>query len=76
MFLSPFGSAVYLCPRSNVSSAQVDDRLGGEGTGKILGVGGIEGWAIIGVFTAIWAAYYASQKDLGGDKTDDSGLGL
>ncbi|DBA76638.1 hypothetical protein WJX79_010581 [Trebouxia sp. C0005] len=56
--------------------ALVDDRLGGEGTGKILGVGGIEGWAIIGVFTAIWAAYYASQKDLGGDKTDDSGLGL
>ena len=55
---------------------QVDDRLGGEGTGKILGVSGIEGWAIIGVFTLVWALYYAAQKDLGGDKTDDSGMSL
>ncbi|KAL3152165.1 hypothetical protein ABBQ32_001257 [Trebouxia sp. C0010 RCD-2024] len=56
--------------------ALVDDRLGGEGTGKILGVSGIEGWAIIGVFTLIWAGYYASQRELGNDKTDDSGMSL
>lgn len=56
--------------------SQVDDRLGGEGTGKVLGVSGIEGWAIIGVFTLVWAGYYASQRDLGGDKTDDSGMSL
>lgn len=50
--------------------------MGGEGTGKILGVSGIEGWAIIGVFTLIWAGYYASQNDLGGGKNDDSGMSL
>ena len=56
---------------------QVDDRLGGEGTGKILGVSGLEGWAIIGVFAAIWAAYYASTRDLDiGGNDDDSGLSL
>lgn len=59
-----------------VATLQVDDRLGGEGTGKILGVSGIEGWAIIGVFTLIWAGYYASQRDLGGGKNDDSGMSL
>ena len=67
-----------LCTRS-LSDAlmQVDDRLGGEGTGKILGVSGLEGWAIIGVFAAIWAAYYASTRDLDiGGNDDDSGLSL
>jgi len=55
---------------------QVDDRLGGEGTGKVLGIGGGEQWAILGVFTLIWALYYAAGRDLGGDKGDDSGLTL
>ena len=57
-------------------AAQVDDRLGGEGTGKILGIGSGEQWAILGVFTLIWALYYAAGRDLGGDKGDDSGLTL
>ena len=58
------------------STVQVDDRLGGEGTGKILGIGSGEQWAILGVFTLIWALYYAAGRDLGGDKGDDSGLTL
>ena len=55
---------------------QVDDRLGGEGTGKILGIGGAEGWAIIGAFAATWAIFYASTRELGGDAGDDSGMTL
>ena len=56
-------------------------RLGGEGTGKILGVGGIEGWAIVIVFGLVWAAFYNAQKQLGDGppkrgKGDDSGLSL
>ncbi|KAK9843422.1 hypothetical protein WJX81_001758 [Elliptochloris bilobata] len=35
--------------------ALVDQRLAGEGTGKILGVGGPEGIAIVVVFGLIWA---------------------
>eukprot|EP00891_Asterochloris_glomerata_P002208 jgi/Astpho2/2208/Aster-x0514 len=56
--------------------ALVDDRLGGEGTGKILGIGGAEGWAIIGAFAATWAIFYASTRELGGDAGDDSGMTL
>jgi photosystem II PsbW protein len=56
--------------------ALVDDRLGGEGTGKVLGVSGGEGWAIIGAFATIWAIFYASTRELGGDQGDDSGLSL
>ena len=60
---------------------QVDDRLGGEGTGKILGVSGAEGWAFVIVPTIIWSLYWASQKDIGdgpprGGEGDDSGLSL
>ena len=58
------------------SALQVDDRLGGEGTGKILGIGGAEGWAIIGAFAATWAIFYASTRELGGDAGDDSGMTL
>merc|ERR1712048_1107335 len=45
--------------------ALVDDRLAGEGTGKILGINdpALLG-VIIGVFTTIWALYYFGSKDL------------
>ncbi len=60
---------------------QVDERLNGDGTGKILGVGGVEGWAILIVFTLVWSLFYAAQKQLGEGpknrgKGDDSGLSL
>lgn len=65
-----------LCKLS-YGAPQVDDRLGGEGTGKVLGSSGAgEQYAIIGVFGLIWALYYAAGRDLGGDKGDDSGLTL
>ena len=54
----------------------MDDRLGGEGTGKMLGMAGGEQYAVIGVFGLIWALYYAGTRELGGDKGDDSGLSL
>ena len=62
-------------------NSQVDDRLGGEGTGKILGVSGAEGWAFVIVPTIIWSLYWASQKDIGDGpprrgEGDDSGLSL
>lgn len=55
---------------------QVDDRLGGEGTGKVLGIGGGEQWVVLGALGLIWALYYVGAKDLGGDKGEDSGLSL
>merc|ERR1712151_36878 len=46
--------------------ALVDDRLAGEGTGKILGVNDpVLGWVIFGVFGLVWALYYVSTKDMG-----------
>lgn len=62
--------------RSFWGVVQVDERLGGEGTGKSLGVSGIEGWAVVIVFGLVWAAYYQATKELGGDAGDDSGLSL
>merc|ERR1711879_765581 len=59
-----------------MASALVDDRLAGEGTGKILGINDpILGWVIIGVFTLVWSAYYTATKDLGGESEED-GLSL
>ena len=60
---------------------QVDERLNGDGTGKVLGVGGPEGWAILIVFGLVWSLYYAAQKQLGEGpknrgKGEDSGLSL
>lgn len=58
---------------------QVDTRLNGDGTGRILGVdNGIEFFAFLAVFTAVWAVFYASQRDLdsGRDTGDDGGLSL
>ena len=60
-------------------SEQVDERLGGEGTSKILGISSVEGWPIIIVLGLVWALYYASQKDLDAQNRgegDDSGVGL
>merc|ERR1712232_1123935 len=46
--------------------ALVDDRLAGEGTGKILGINdGILGFVIVGVFTLVWSLYYVAQKEMG-----------
>ena len=57
---------------------QVDQRLAGEGTGKILGVDTVEFWPILIVFSLVWAFFYASQKELGDGRGsgEDSGLGL
>merc|ERR1712226_809687 len=45
--------------------ALVDDRLAGEGTGKILGINdpSLLG-VILGVFTTIWALYYFGTKGM------------
>merc|ERR1711977_766113 len=52
--------------------ALVDDRLVGEGTGKILGINDpVLGWVIIGVLTTIWAVYYTATKELGGQREED-----
>jgi hypothetical protein len=61
---------------SSLSLKKVDDRLAGEGTGRVLGVSGLEGWAIPIVFGLVWSLYYAATRELGGDKGDDSGLTL
>merc|ERR1712151_653972 len=52
--------------------ALVDDRLAGEGTGKILGINdpALLG-VILGVFTTIWALYYFGSQNL-----TDEGIGL
>merc|ERR1712060_405121 len=61
---------------SNNAIALVDDRLAGEGTGKALGINDpILGWVLVSVFTVVWGIYYASTKDLGGQREED-GLGL
>lgn len=64
-------------PPARPSHAQVDARLGGEGTGKIFGISaGPEGWAIFLMFGLVWAVFSTSAKGLGGAKDDDSGLSL
>jgi photosystem II PsbW protein len=57
--------------------ALVDDRLATEGTGKIFGINdnGLF-WNMLAIFTSVWAVFYLSQKDLGGDDGEDSGLTL
>ncbi|KAK9829391.1 hypothetical protein WJX72_005547 [[Myrmecia] bisecta] len=56
--------------------ALVDERLNGDGTGKILGIAANEGFVIFGVFALIWTLYYGATRELGGDAGDDSGLSL
>merc|ERR1712083_1132084 len=56
---------------SNNAIALVDDRLAGEGTGKALGINDpILGWVLVSVFTVVWGIYYASTKDLGGQREE------
>ena len=57
--------------------ALVDDRLATEGTGKIFGINdnGLF-WNMLAIFTSVWAVFYLSQKDLGGDDGEDSGAFL
>ena len=58
---------------------QVDQRLGGEGTGKILGVDTVEFFPIIIVFGIVWALFYSAGKELdkgGRGSGEDSGLSL
>lgn len=56
---------------------QVEDRMNGDGTGQILGINnsGV-GWAVLLTFSLVWIFYFISQKDLGGDDNDESGLTL
>ena len=48
---------------------QVDDRLNGDGVGLIFGINDPTlFWVIAGVFTTVWAVYYAATRDVdGGD---------
>ena len=57
---------------------QVDQRLAGEGTGKILGIGGPEGIAIAVVFALVWTLYQGGTKAVGDGRNsgDDSGMSL
>ncbi len=51
--------------------ALVDDRLAGEGTGKIFGMGESGTfWNVAIVFGLIWSLYYVAQRDVGGDEGD------
>merc|ERR1712127_35183 len=53
--------------------ALVDDRMNGDGTGRILGVNEpVLGWVILGTFTTVWALYSLAAKGLGGGSGDDS----
>lgn len=56
--------------------ALVDERLATEGTGKIFGINdGAIFWNMLAIFSSVWAVYYLSQKDLGGDE-EDGGMTL
>eukprot|EP01024_Parvocaulis_polyphysoides_P027267 TRINITY_DN2476_c1_g2_i2.p2 TRINITY_DN2476_c1_g2~~TRINITY_DN2476_c1_g2_i2.p2 ORF type:complete len:123 (-),score=13.53 TRINITY_DN2476_c1_g2_i2:179-547(-) len=57
--------------------AIVDERMNGDGTGLIFGFNEpVLFWAVLGAFSLIWALYFISQADLGGDENDESGLSL
>ncbi|XRB19764.1 photosystem II PsbW protein [Pseudoscourfieldia marina] len=57
--------------------ALVDDRMNGDGVGLPLGINDPAlAIALASVATFVWSQYYLSQRDLGGDKGDDSGLSL
>lgn len=46
--------------------------MAGEGTGKILGINDPSlFWVIAGMFTAVWATYYVSTRDVDGGENDD-----
>lgn len=51
-------------PASHPAPApQVDDRLAGEGTGKILGINDPAlFWAISIVFTTVWGVFYVATR--------------
>nr|8BD3_W Chain W, Photosystem II reaction center W protein [Chlorella ohadii]8BD3_w Chain w, Photosystem II reaction center W protein [Chlorella ohadii] len=57
----------------------VDDRLAGEGTGKILGINDPSlFWAITIVFTIVWGVFYVSTReiDAASDRENDDDFGL
>merc|ERR1719409_1377721 len=57
--------------------ALVDDRMNGDGVALPLGINDPAlAIALASVATFVWSQYYLSQRDLGGDKGDDSGLSL
>ncbi|CAG9460562.1 unnamed protein product [Pedinophyceae sp. YPF-701] len=71
------GASVGAMIASNPAMALVDDRLAGEGTGKILGVdSSAEAFAGLTVFGLVYTAYYLSTRELGGDEGDESGMSL
>ena len=56
--------------------AVVDERLGGEGTGQILGLSDPAlGWILFGAFTLVWTLYFLYSQGLP-EGDDDSGLSL
>lgn len=66
-----------LAPPLSPATAQVDDRLGGDGVGLPLGVSDPNiFYNMVAVFGTVWALYYLGTRDLGGDNGDDSGMTL
>merc|ERR1719456_884672 len=56
--------------------ALVDERMGGDGTGKALGINdGVLGWHMFGVFLLVWGLFYVSTKSMGSILRDE-GLDL
>jgi photosystem II PsbW protein len=62
---------------SSPAFAVVDDRLNGDGVGLPFGINEpVLGWAMFGIFSLIWIAWFNSQKDFGDFDDEDSGLKL
>merc|ERR1711904_159296 len=67
---------IILYPPLTRSTALVDDRLGGDGTGKPLGISDpILGWVIISVLSAVWSLFFLSTRFFN-STGDEDGLGL
>merc|ERR1719453_1455382 len=71
------GAAAAWAAAAAPALALVDDRMNGDGVGLPLGINDPAlAIALASVATFVWSQYYLSQRDLGGDKGDDSGLSL
>eukprot|EP01025_Chloroclados_australasicus_P060185 TRINITY_DN76_c0_g1_i3.p3 TRINITY_DN76_c0_g1~~TRINITY_DN76_c0_g1_i3.p3 ORF type:complete len:161 (-),score=15.88 TRINITY_DN76_c0_g1_i3:365-847(-) len=57
--------------------AIVDERMNGDGVGYSLGFNEpVLFWVVLGMFSLVWALYFSSQSELGGDEDDEAGLSL
>ena len=72
--IPPGVSFPFILSNDEKSTCLVDDRLAGEGTGKVLGINDpILFWVVVSVFTAVWSSYFLSTRELGGDE-DENGI--